>query len=367
MTDVLFFIAGLTVGLTFGAGLIFYRHKFENQLKDAVGQKFELMAQKIFDEKTSRFQDLSTKNLAQILDPLKERIKDFEKKVDETYANERSERGLLRGELCKMMELNQVMSLETQNLTKALKGENKTQGNWGELILENILERSGLREGHEYTVQGTDMGLKGDEGQRLLPDVIVNLPGGKHIIIDSKMTLKAFEAYCSAATEEDRLRQAKLHIKSLEDHISNLSSKKYHMAEQLISPDFVILFMPLEPAFALAFQLKSDLFNWAWEKNIAIVSPTTLLATLRTVSNLWKQEKQQKNAQDIARRGGLLYEKFASLLQDFKSLGDKLDSAQKTHQDLTKKLSEGNGNLISQVEQLKELGVKTEKTLPSLM
>ena len=152
MTDVLFFIAGLTVGLTFGAGLIFYRHKFENQLKDAVGQKFELMAQKIFDEKTSRFQDLSTKNLAQILDPLKERIKDFEKKVDETYANERSERGLLRGELCKMMELNQVMSLETQNLTKALKGENKTQGNWGEMILENILERSGLRKGEEFFI-----------------------------------------------------------------------------------------------------------------------------------------------------------------------------------------------------------------------
>ncbi|KYG63275.1 DNA recombination protein RmuC [Bdellovibrio bacteriovorus] len=340
--------------------------KQQEALAERMNTQFEVMAQKIFEEKSAKFTDQNHKNIASVLEPLKERIKDFEKKVEETYSTERSERGMLRGELSKLMELNKVMSAETQNLTKALKGEVKTQGNWGELILENILERSGLRKGEEYIIQGTDLDLRGEDGQILRPDVIVSLPDEKHLIVDSKMTLIAYEQYSSAETPEDLERAGKLHVESLKKHIDGLSEKKYHAADKLISPDFVILFMPLEPAFALAFKLKPELFQYAWERNVAIVSPTTLLATLRTVAALWKQDRQEKNALEIAKRGGLLYEKFAGLLKDLQNLGEKLSAAQKAHEDVIKKVSEGRGNLIDQVEDLKRLGAKTEKSLPQL-
>lgn len=340
--------------------------KQQEELASRMNVQFEVVAQKIFEEKSAKFTDQNHKNIASVLEPLKERIKDFEKKVEETYSTERSERGVLRGELTKLMELNKVMSAETQNLTKALKGEVKTQGNWGELILENILERSGLRKGDEYIIQGTDMDLRGEDGQILRPDVIVNLPDEKHLIVDSKMTLIAYEQYSSAETPEEQERAGKLHVESLKKHIDGLSEKKYHAADKLISPDFVILFMPLEPAFALAFKLKPELFQYAWERNVAIVSPTTLLATLRTVAALWKQDRQEKNALEIAKRGGLLYEKFAGLLKDLQNLGEKLGAAQKAHEEVIKKVSEGRGNLIDQVEDLKRLGAKTEKSLPQL-
>lgn len=340
--------------------------KQQEELSQRMNMQFEVIAQKIFEEKSAKFTDQNHKNIASVLEPLKERIKDFEKKVEETYSTERSERGVLRGELTKLMELNKVMSAETQNLTKALKGEVKTQGNWGELILENILERSGLRKGDEYIIQGTDMDLRGEDGQILRPDVIVNLPDEKHLIVDSKMTLLAYEQYSSAESQEDQERAGKMHVESLKKHIDGLSEKKYHAADKLISPDFVILFMPLEPAFALAFKLKPELFQYAWERNVAIVSPTTLLATLRTVAALWKQDRQEKNALEIAKRGGLLYEKFAGLLKDLQNLGEKLGAAQKAHEDVIKKVSEGRGNLIDQVEDLKRLGAKTEKSLPQI-
>lgn len=340
--------------------------KQQEDLTQRMENQFEVMAQKIFEEKSQKFADQNHKNISSVLDPLKERLKDFEKKVEETYSTERAERGILRGELTKMMELNKVMSNEAQNLTKALKGEVKTQGNWGELILENILERSGLRKGEEYTTQGTDMDLRDDEDKILRPDVIVNLPDNKHIIVDSKMTLLAYEQYSSAQTPEEQEAFGKLHVESLKKHIDGLAEKKYYAAEKLVSPDFVILFMPLEPAFALAFKLKPDLFQNAWDKNIAIVSPTTLLATLRTVAALWKQDRQEKNALEIAKRGGLLYEKFAGLLKDLQNVGEKLSAAQKAHEETLKKVSEGRGNLIDQVEDLKRLGAKTEKSLPQL-
>ena len=220
------------------------------------------------------------------------------------------------------------MSKEAQNLALALKGENKTQGNWGEMILENILERSGLRKGEEFFTQET---LRGLGGEILRPDVIVKLPDGKHLIVDSKMTLTAYEASVSAPTEQDREKFGMAHVDSLKRHVSELSDKKYHLADQVISPDFVMLFMPLEPAFALAFRLKPDLFETAWDRNIAIVSPTTLLTTLRTVASLWKQERQQRNALEIAKRGGELYDKFAGIVKDLETLGDRMNSAQKTH------------------------------------
>ena len=340
--------------------------KQQEDLTQRMENQFEVMAQKIFEEKSQKFTDQNHKNISSVLDPLKERLKDFEKKVEETYSTERSERGMLRGELTKLMELNSAMSAETQKLTRALKGEAKTQGNWGELILENILERSGLRKGEEYTTQGEGMDLRNEDDKTLRPDVIVNLPDNKHIIVDSKMTLVAYEQYSSAETLEDQEMFGKLHIESLTKHINDLSGKKYYAAEKLVSPDFVILFMPLEPAFALAFKLKPDLFQWAWDKHIAIVSPTTLLATLRTVAALWKQDRQEKNALEIAKRGGLLYEKFAGLLKDLQNVGEKLGAAQKAHEETIKKLGEGRGNLIDQVEDLKRLGAKTEKSLPQI-
>lgn len=338
----------------------------QEKLSNQMIHQFESLANKILEEKSTRFADQNLKSLSGLLEPLKERIKDFEKKVEETYSSERSERGVLRGELNKLLELNQVMSQETQNLTKALKGESKTQGNWGEMILESILEGSGLRKGEEYVTQGGEMGLRSADGKVQLPDVIVNIPGGRHLVVDSKMTLTAYEAYASAENSEMQERHAKLHLKSLEDHITGLANKRYHANDKLVSPDFTLLFMPLEPAFALAFKLKPEIFQEAWSKNVAIVSPTTLLTTLRTVAALWKQERQQKNALEIAKRGGLLYDKFVGLLLDIKNLGEKLDSANKAHSDIVKKLSDGRGNLMSQVEELKDLGAKAEKSLPMI-
>jgi len=323
--------------------------------------QFENLAQKIFDDKSTKMTDQNYQQLNQLLSPLKERIKDFEKKVEETYSNERAERGHLKGEISKLIELNQSMSKEAHSLAMALKGENKTQGNWGEMILENILERSGLRKGEEYFTQET---LRNTEGEMLRPDVIVKLPDGKHLIVDSKMTLTAYEACVNAVSEPDKDRYASAHVESLKQHVLRLSEKKYHLAEQVISPDFVMLFMPLEPAFALAFKLKPELFEQAWDKNVAIVSPTTLLSSLRTVSSLWKQERQQRNALDIAKRGGELYDKFASIVKDLETLGDKLNTVQKTHTEIMNKISMGRGNLISQVEKLKELGAKADKSLP---
>ena len=340
---------------------------FDNQqqvtqeLQNKLTLQFENLAQKIFTEKSEKMTDQNHKQLATLLDPLKERIKDFEKKVEDTYSAERSERGHLRGEISKLIELNQTMSKEAHNLVTALKGENKTQGNWGELILENILERSGLRKNEEFFVQET---LRGQQNEILRPDVIVKLPDGKHLIVDSKMTLSAFEAYCSAEDAQTRDRQAELHIESLRRHIQGLSDKKYHLADQIISPDFVMLFMPLEPAFALAFKLKPELFEQAWAKNVAVVSPTTLLATLRTVASLWKQDRQQKNAFEIAKRGGELYDKFVGIVDDLKTLGNRLESVNKVYVDIENKVSKGRGNLITQVEKLKELGAKADKALP---
>ena len=323
---------------------------------------FENLAQKIFDEKSDKMTSQNSKQLENILSPLRDKLKDFEKKVEDTYINEQKDRSHLKGEISKLIELNQTMSKDAQNLTMALKGENKTQGNWGELILENILERSGLRKGEEYFTQETVRGLG---GETLRPDVIVKLPEGKHLIVDSKMTLIAYEASVSAHTEAERDKFAVAHVESLKRHINDLSDKKYHLADQVVSPDFVMLFMPIEPAFALAFRLKPELFEQAWDKNVAIVSPTTLLSTLRTVASLWKQERQQRNALEIAKRGGELYDKFAGIVNDLETVGERINSVQKAHTDVMGKFNTGRGNLISQVQKLKDLGAKAEKSLPA--
>lgn len=335
----------------------------QQDLEEKMSKHFQLLAAQVMEDKSSKLTDLSTKNLNLLLEPFKEKLKDFEKKVDEVYAAERSERGTLRGELNKLLELNIKMSSEAESLTRALKGDVKAQGNWGEMILENILERSGLRKGEEYITQGSELNLRNDEGQIIRPDVIINLPDSKHIIVDSKVSLVAYETYAKATDSEEQERYGKLHIESLKKHIDGLAGKKYPTASKISSPDFVILFMPLEPAFALAFRLKPELFQEAFEKGIAIVSPTTLLATLRTVAHIWKNERQERNVLEIAKRGGALYDKFAGIMSDLETVGKKIEDAGKSHQQVMKKMSEGQGNLLWQVENLRELGIKTDKKI----
>jgi DNA recombination protein RmuC len=342
------------------------QQKQQQDLEIKMGQQFELLAAKVMEDKSGKLTDLSAKSLSGLLDPFKEKLKDFEKKVDEVYSVERSERGNLRGELNKLFDLNIKMSAEAANLTRALTGDIKTQGNWGEMILENILDRSGLRKGLEYIVQASEMSLKNEEGHIIRPDVIINLPDQKHIIVDSKMSLMAYESYANAVTNEERDNWAKAHVDSLKKHIDGLAVRKYHTSDKLTSPDFVLLFMPLEPAFALAFKVKPELFQDAFEKGVAIVSPTTLLATLRTIAHIWKNERQERNAMEIAKRGGALYDKFVSLYEDFLNIGKKLEDASKAHQMVIRKMSDGPGNLLRQVDQLRELGVKTDKKIESL-
>lgn len=378
------FFTSFTIGFIFGsvicASYVYFKLRselFKNNAElqllketarsqEKLEQQFELVASKILEEKAHKVSDQNLKNLSLVLDPLKDKLREFEKRVEDAYGTERAERGNLRGELTKLIELNLKMSQEAHNLTKALKGDVKTQGNWGEMILENILERSGLRKGEEYTVQGNELSLKNDEGQSIKPDVIVHLPENKHIIVDSKVSLLAYEAYSQADSEIEKDKFAKAHVDSLKKHIDGLSAKKYSSSDKLITPDFVILFMPIEPAFALAFRIKPELLQYAWDRNIALVSPTTLLTSLRTVATIWKQELRKKNAEEIAQRGGLLYDKFVGMIEDFAELGKKLDSAQKSHEQVMGKLQLGSGNLISQVEKLKELGAKTNKKIPEL-
>ncbi len=328
-------------------------------------EQFENLAQKIFEEKTQKFTDINLVGLKQLIEPFKAQIKDFEKRVEDTYSNERVERGTLKGEISKLIELNQRMSSETENLTRALKGDVKTQGTWGEFVLESILERSGLRAGEEYVLQGTGMGLKGEDGGHLRPDLLVKLPDDKFLIVDSKVSLKAFEAYINEDNPEEQERLAKEHVESLKKHIDGLAEKKYHGLEELGSPDMTLLFMPLEPAFALAFRLRPELLQMAWDKQIAIVSPTTLLTTLRTIASLWKQQRQNRNTLEIAKAGGALYDKFLGLLDGLEQVGSRLRQTQEAYEDVLSRMSTGKGNLLRQVERLKELGAKTEKQIES--
>lgn len=354
------FYEGLGVGILFSfvffvGILISRRGKNRSNATEQLAQHFE--------DRSARLQDQNLQNLQLILEPIKERLQDFSKKIEETYSSERVERGTLRGELSKLIELNAKMTNETTQLTRALKGDVKTQGNWGEMILENILERSGLRKDDEYILQGSGLQLKNDAGEMIKPDVIVKLPDQKHIIVDSKVSLVAYEQYVNAESETEKTQWAKAHIDSLKKHIQGLADKKYYTSEKLQTPDFVILFMPIEPAFALAFKQQPDLLQLAWERNIALVSPTTLLTTLRTVAALWRTERQEKNAVEIAKRGSALYEKFVAFVDDVKGVGDKIQSAQKAHQQMVNKLYEGQGNLIRQVDMLRELGIKADKKL----
>jgi len=331
------------------------------QLQEKFTKEFENLANKILDEKSSKFTIQNKENLDQILKPLGEKIKDFEKKVEDVYVNDSKERAGLVQQIKTLHELNQQMSKDATNLTNALKGQTKTQGNWGEFILESILEKSGLEKNREYFVQES---LTTESGKRFQPDVLVKLPDNKTIVIDSKVSLIAYEKFSSSEDENEKSSAIREHILSIRNHLKGLSSKSYQNLYQIQSLDFVLMFLPIEPAFGLAVQNDIGLFNEAFEKNIVIVSPSTLLATLRTIASIWRQENQNKNALEIARQSGALYDKFVGFVEDLIAVGNKIDSSKESYVNAMKKLHEGSGNLVSRVERIKKLGAKTTKSLP---
>jgi len=332
-------------------------------LQSKLTKDFENIANKILTENSSKFTEQNKTNLDGILNPLRERIKDFEEKVDKAYKSESAERNTLKGSIEELMKLNKQISEEASNLTNALKGDTKKQGNWGEFVLEKILESSGLIENENYTLQGKGMSLVDDEGNRFQPDVIIHLPDNKHLIIDSKVSLIAYEKLLNATSEEDREKFIKDHVTSIRTHVQGLSAKNYQDLYGIHSPDFVLLFVPIESSFSVASQYDRDLFEFAWSKRIVLVSPSTLLATLKTVSSVWKQEKHTKNALEIAKKAGLLYDKFVGFIDDLKKMGDQLGKAQESYHSAFGKLHEGKGSLTNSVESLRLLGVKTKKKI----
>ncbi len=329
-------------------------------LQNKFSAEFENLAGKILDDKSRKFTEQNQENLDKILSPLKEKISDFEKKVNDVYHSETRERAALAEQLRNLHELNKQMTEEANNLTRALKGDTKTQGSWGEFILESILEKSGLEKGREFQIQET---IKSEDGSMLRPDVIINLPEDKSMIVDSKVSLTAYEAYCSSDDNETRKKALDEHISSIRRHIKELSPKDYQNLYGLHSLDFVLMFIPIEPAFALAVQNDQSLFYDAFGKNIVIVSPSTLLATLRTISSIWKQEKQTKNALEIAKKGGELYDKLSAFVDDLIEVGTRMRKANESYESAMKKLSEGRGNIISRAENLKEMGAKASKSI----
>ena len=339
------------------------KEEIEN-IQTKFSTEFKLLANEILEDKSKKFTEQNKTNIDEILKPLNEKIKDFEKRVVDTYDKESKERFSLQNEIKNLVILNQSISKEASNLTNALKGQAKTQGNWGEMILENILEKSGLAKGREYFVQQS---FTDEQGKRLQPDVVVNYPGNKSIVIDSKVSLNAYERYSS---EEDKAKQdgeLKLHIDSIKLHINSLSGKNYQDLYQLTSLDFVLMFVPIEPAFMLAVQAEPDLWSYAYERRILLISPTNLISTLKIVSSLWRQEYQNRNAMEIAKQSGDLYDKFVGFVDDLISIGKKMDSTQDTYKEAMKKLYSGTGNLIKRTENIKTLGAKASKSLPQTL
>lgn len=346
------------------------QEKLESQKKEMEGlqqkftTEFENIATKILKQNTQDFSLANQKSITELLSPLKEKIQVFEKKVEDTYEKGLKDQTDLKAELKKLHDLNLKISDEANNLTKALKGDVKKQGNWGEVILERILERSGLTEGREYTKQES---VLSESGQRFQPDVVIHLPDQKHIVVDSKVSLVAYERLVNADQEKDRAIFVKDHLLSVRSHIKILSEKHYQHSPNFNSPDFVLLFVPIESSFSIAVQEDQDLFSYAWDNKVVIVSPSTLLATLRTIASIWQQENQTRNALEIARQSGALYDKFVSFISDMESIGKSLDSTKKTYDQATNKLYSGSGNLVKRAENIRKLGAKTTKELPSEM
>ncbi|MHA4893786.1 DNA recombination protein RmuC [Pedobacter sp. PWIIR3] len=336
------------------------QEKYIDDLQHRFKLEFEHIANKILDEKSAKFTETNRTNLDIILNPLKENIRAFEEKVEKVYKSESDERNILKGVISQLMDQSKLISEEAGNLTRALKGDSKKQGNWGEIILERILERSGLVRDREYRIQTN---LNHADGNRLQPDVILDLPDDKHVIIDSKVSLVAYERLLSADTDEAKESYLKQHILSIKTHIQGLSSKNYHDLYQINSPDFALLFIPIESSFGIAVQQDAELFNYAWDRKVVIVSPSTLLATLRTISSIWKQERQNRNVLEIARLSGSMYDKFVGFLADMEGIGKNIRLSQDAYDKALNKLSKGSGNLASTSEKIKKLGARATKQI----
>lgn len=343
------------------------QEKLDTQKEELAGMQeqlkaqFENLANKILEQNTEKFTKQNKESLDQLLNPLGLKLEEFKKKVEDTYNEENRQRATLKEQIRQMGELNQKMSDDAKNLTKALKGDSKAQGNWGEVILERILERSGLTKGREYEVQ---LSSTTEEGRRLQPDVVVHLPDEKFLIVDSKVSLTAYERYSSAEDDTEAEGELKQHVLSIRSHVKGLSEKNYQNIHGDRSPDFVLLFIPIESAFGVALQADASLYYDAFDRNIVIVSPSTLLATLATIDSVWKQEYQNKNALEIAQRGGALYDKFVGFVESMDQVGERIKQTQKSYDEARTRLSEGSGNLVRQAEMLKKLGAKASKKLP---
>lgn len=331
-----------------------------DKIQEKFTKEFENLANRILDVKSEKFTKQNKENIENILNPLKEKIKTFEDKVEKSQKENISIHSSLKEQLLNLQSQNLKITQEAENLTKALKGDSKMQGNWGELVLERVLEKSGLEKDREYSVQQS---FTREDGSRVLPDVIINLPDGKKMIVDAKVSLTAYERYINAE-EELREKYLKEHIGSIKTHVDQLSSKKYEDLYEMESPDFVLMFIPIEPAFAIAINDDNSIYNKAFEQNIVIVTPSTLLATLRTIDSMWNNEKQQRNAIEIARQAGALYDKFEGFITDLTKVGKKMDEAKTEYKGAMNKLVEGRGNIITSIEKLKKMGAKAKKSLP---
>ncbi len=331
------------------------------QARETLSEQFRNLANDILEDKSKRFTETNAVRLGELLGPLGLKIAEFQKKVEHVYDTEGRARSELAGQVKQLMELNQVLSADAKNLTQALKGSNKAQGNWGELILERVLEGSGLRKGHEYVVQESHTR---EDGSRAMPDVVIRLPDERFLVVDAKVSLVAYEQAATLDDEKQREAAIKRHVESLRAHIRGLSSKNYQQIYDIRSLDFVMLFIPVEPAFMMAIAHDPDLYMEAWNRQVLLVSPSTLLFVLRTVEHLWRQEAQSRNAQDIASRGAELYDKLVGFVEDLDQLGDRLGQAQKSYDKARGKFSTGRGNLVRQAELLRELGLRPTKTLP---
>ncbi|WP_303285222.1 DNA recombination protein RmuC [Marinobacter sp. SS8-8] len=330
--------------------------------RDALKQEFENLANKIFEQKSERFSQQTRTSLDTLLNPFRDQLQDFRKRVEDVYTTETRDRQALRSEIKSLQDLNRQITEEASNLTRALKGDKKIQGNWGELILERVLEKSGLRKGVEYDTQGS---YRDSDNQLYRPDVIVHLPDSRNLIIDSKVSLVAYQQWVTEDEDSEVKEQAlKQHVEAVRNHIRTLSEKDYSQLHGLHSPDFVLLFMPIEPAFVAAFQQDENLFAEAFERKIIVVTPTTLLATLRTIENIWRYERQSQNARRIAERAGAVYDKLRVFVEAMERLGSQLHTAQGTYDSAMNNLTRGRGNLISQANRFVELGVRVKKELP---
>lgn len=355
------------------AALYFQRTRTENQVlrerlrlqdesRDLVKTELRNLTSEIITEKSRSFREDSLRGMELVLNPFRDKMNEFSRKVEEMHLTDTKDRIRLHTEIERLVEASARMGQETENLTRALKGDVKLQGNWGEMILEKILESSGLRAGEEFVVQGKELGLKDEEGRQQIPDVIIQLPEKKHLIIDSKVSLVSYERFVNQESDSE----LKLFLESLNAHIRGLSAKKYQHLEKVLTPDYVMLFIPLEGAFMLAMQKDKELFTRAWEKNIVLVGPSTLMATLRTVASLWKQERQTRNSLEIARQAGALYDKFVGVAEDFETIGVQLRKVDESFSSLKGKMLTGRGSVASRMENLRELGAKTSKELPAV-